>query len=89
MTRLSSLAAAPKAVGISVQIKSTVPVWSCISMAGAVSAGGSRLAFSIWVRQESYQMVPDWAVQVPPDKSAMEAALAYLLSLVVTQTMVA
>ena len=58
-------------------------------IAGALSAGASRLVFSIWGRQESYQMVPDWEVQVPPARSAMEAALAYWLSLVVRTTMVA
>ena len=41
------------------------------------------MVFSIWGKQESYQMVPDWEVQVPPARSAIEAALAYWLSLVV------
>ena len=58
-------------------------------IAGALSAGASRLAFSIWGRQESYQMVPDWEVQVPPARSAIEVALAYWLSLVVSTTIVA
>ena len=89
ITRLSSLAAAPMAVGMSVQMKSTVPVWSCMIMAGALSAGASSSAFSIWGRQESYQMVPDWAVHLPPARSAMEVASANWLPLVVTQTMVA
>ena len=38
---------------------------------GAVSAGGLIWASGIWGRQVSYQMVPDWAVQRPPARSAM------------------
>ena len=72
-----------------VQIKSTMPVWSCIIIAGALSAGASRFAFSICGRQESYQIVPDCAVHVPPVRSAIDVALAYALSFVVTQTIVA
>ena len=77
------------AVGMSVQMKSTVPVCSCMIMAGALSAGAMSSAPSIWGRQESYQMVPDWAVHLPPARSEMDWAEAYLLLLVVTQTMVA
>jgi len=64
------------AVGISVQMKSTAPVCSCMIMAGAVSAGARSSAFSICGRQESYQIVPDCAVHLPPARSAMEVALA-------------
>ena len=47
------------------------------------------LALGIWGRQLVYQMVLSWLVQVPPDRSATEAALAYGLSAFVTVTMVA
>ena len=46
------------ALGISVQTKSTIPVSSAISMAGAVSCALWMSAPAIWGRQESYQMVP-------------------------------
>ena len=45
-------------------------------MAGAVSWAGRMLAFSIWGRQMSYQMVPSWLVQVAPARSATLAAEA-------------
>ena len=45
-------------------------------IAGALSAGARMLAFSICGRQESYQIVPDCDVQVPPARSAIEAAEA-------------
>ena len=58
-------------------------------IAGALSDGARSSAFSIWGRQESYQMVPDWAVHLPPARSAMDWALAYSLFFVVRTTMVA
>lgn len=76
MTRLSSRAAAALAVGISVQTKSTVPVCSCMIIAGALSAGAMMFAPVIWGRQESYQFVPDWEVHLPPARSAMDLAFA-------------
>ena len=74
--RSESFAAAAVAVGRSVQTKSTAPVWSCMTMAGAVSAAVWIWASGIWGRQVSYQMVPDWAVQRPPARSAMPWAAA-------------
>ena len=70
------LAAAAVAVGRSVQMKSTVPLCRSMTMAGAVSAGALIWASGIWGRQESYQMVAICAVQVPPERSLMPAALA-------------
>jgi hypothetical protein len=68
------------AVGISVQTKSTVPVSSAISMAGADSDADWILASLICGRQVSYQMVPSWEVQVPPE-IGMPLAEANLLFL--------
>ncbi len=42
----------------------------------AVSAGARSSALSICGRQESYQIVPDCAVHLPPARSAMDAAEA-------------
>ena len=42
----------------------------------ALAAGAMMFAPVIWGRQESYQFVPDCDVQVPPARSAMEAAEA-------------
>ena len=80
---------APWAVGISVQTKSTVPDSSAISMAGADSCGGTICASGIWGRQESYQIVPLWLVQLPPARSEIPLASANLLPCFTRQTMVA
>ena len=74
------------AVGISVQMKSTLPLSTAMIMAGAVSAWVWMSAPGIWGRQESYQMVPVWAVQVPV-RLEMPVAAACALSALVTQTM--
>ena len=74
------------AVGISVQMKSTVPLSTAMTMAGAVSAWGIIWAPEIWGRQVSYQTVPVWAVQVPVSLEIPVAAACSLPALV-TQTM--
>ena len=74
------------AVGISVQMKSTLPLSTAMIMAGAVSAWVWMSAPGIWGRQESYQMVPVCAVQ-EPESWEMPVADARGLSFRVTQTM--
>ena len=77
------------AVGMSVQMKSTVPDSTAMIMAGASSDWGmiSMSATSAaWGRQVSYQMVPVWAVQVPVSW-LMPVAEATSLPSLATQTM--